>query len=350
MARHFDLFGHQILESRVGNVAVKDAFCETSLLRIVIIKSAWQGPTGDGNNATIAFEIGTKNVHRAGSREFYFLGFARGEVVFHDAADDSGRINDKKVVLALGNVLDRIRRLRNDRLGVCPIRVFHFGANHLVFWRAGMRHGIGVFAGERQTANQVVRGFAQRLPVDLFRLQLGTWGVENAEFSLHRADETDDVIRIGFINGSARKLLGSDAQLRVTFIAEEIDVTGKLRAQFVYFRFAVELDFEALDVRDLAHVIEKRFVILHPTGGAIGGVNAFRQKRAAVHIQNAQLRVFSAAGGKTHHHVFAVPGRGDAFDGGHDAGFVGVWIEVQFLGPIPAFAEEKLADVFAAQG
>src|SRR5713101_1423374 len=151
---NFDFFGDQLFESRIGDIAVEDTFYKGVLPGIEIINRHRRGPGGDVHNAAIASKIRTTDMDGAGSGELDFGAFARGEIVFHDAAHNSSGINDEEVVLALGDILDGVRRLRNNCLGMFPVRVLHVRANHLVLWRAGMGDGVNVIAVELEAADQ----------------------------------------------------------------------------------------------------------------------------------------------------------------------------------------------------
>ncbi len=142
-------------------------------------------------------------------------------------------------MLATGNVLHRIRRLGNDRLGMRPIRVLNAGPNDFVFWRASMRNRVRLISIKRESAHQVVGDFAQRSPIYLFCVQLFYRSIKNSKLSLHSSKESKDVVRIRFIDGSAGKFFGRDAEIRVAFIAEKIDVAGDIRPNLMDFGFAI---------------------------------------------------------------------------------------------------------------
>src|SRR2546427_5508056 len=103
---NFDFFGDQLFESRIGDVAVEDTFCEGVFAGVEIINRHWRGPGGDVHNAAIAPKIRTTDMDGAGSGELDFRALAGGQIVFHDAAHYSSGINDEEVVLALGDSLD----------------------------------------------------------------------------------------------------------------------------------------------------------------------------------------------------------------------------------------------------
>src|SRR5713101_2108426 len=64
---NFDFFGDQLFESRIGDIAVEDAFCEGVLLSVEIINRHRRGPRGNAHDAAIALEIRTTDMDGAGS-------------------------------------------------------------------------------------------------------------------------------------------------------------------------------------------------------------------------------------------------------------------------------------------
>src|SRR5438309_2103542 len=99
------------------------------------------------------------------------------------------------------------------------------------------------------------------MPLNLSVVQVRNGRKKNTELGLHGSQHSNDVVGVGFINERVRKLLRCDAQLRVAFIAEKVDVSGDLCADLVHPGLAVQFDIEALDVSNLPDVIEERLVV-----------------------------------------------------------------------------------------
>src|SRR5437867_6268080 len=231
-----------------------------------------------------------------------------------------------------------------------PVWVLHFRPNDLVLWRTRMGDGVDVLPIEREPTDELVRNFAKRLPLDLSGVQPGIGRIKDTELGLHGPQDSNNVVRVRFINERIGEFFWRDAQVRVAFIAEKVDVSGEFCAELVHFGLAVQFDIEALDVCYFSDVIEESLAVVHPPKGSQGRVNALRQQSSTVHVQNPKLRVFSALGREAHDHVFSVPRWENALDGRDHTGFIGVWIEKLFLRAIPSLAKAEFAYVLAAQG
>ena len=173
---------------------------------------------------------------------------------------------------------------------------------------------------ELQSSHQLVRRFAQHIPLDLFPFHLRNGDIEDPHLALHGADISYDVVRIRFIDGSKRDLLRRDSQFRVAFIAEEVDVRCDPLPSLwtLVFRFS-SMSGLLISVTLLAS--RKSLYFRGPPNGPIGRIVAFRQQGFRLHLQDPYLRIFGAAR-RDPMATKTVKRWNDCLDGRYDACFV----------------------------
>ena len=101
MPRHFDFLRYEILESRINDVRVEDAFRKRLLLCIEIINRNRRSPRRDINQAVVRFPIRTTATEGSARRQLDLVSLPRGEIISQQAPDHAVGVNHQNVMLAL---------------------------------------------------------------------------------------------------------------------------------------------------------------------------------------------------------------------------------------------------------